>query len=342
MELICVVLAALCQCDFVHPCLSPMPEVHRARYASLVQCRTFYLIHKPLSDSIRSQSQLNLMINSCIHRRCFVDRALKLTRNVIRRNQSMTSDSQGVKYLTQEEAINLDGELFTEYAFSVDQLMELAGLGVATVIHKVYPPTNHAKPIICCGPGNNGGDGLVCARHLKLFGYSPTVIVPKPGQNKLYQSLLVQCTKFNIPVLDRVPTEPLENLGNLLVDSVFGFSFKPPNRNADLAKLLNMMHEFSDQVPLISVDIPSGWHVENGNKNIDEEQINVEPEMKLPNLSPDCLISLTAPKLCAKSFKGRYHYLAGRFCPQTIQAKYNLNLPQYCGSAGIVSLEQNH
>jgi NAD(P)H-hydrate epimerase len=32
-----------------------------------------------------------------------------------------------MKYLTQEEAINVDLELFNEYQFSVDQLMELAG-----------------------------------------------------------------------------------------------------------------------------------------------------------------------------------------------------------------------
>lgn len=66
----------------------------------------------------------------------------------------------------------MDQELFNEYGFSVDQLMELAGLSVASSIAKTYPITGTTHPtaiLVCCGPGNNGGDGLVAARHLKLF-----------------------------------------------------------------------------------------------------------------------------------------------------------------------------
>lgn len=37
----------------------------------------------------------------------------------------------------QEEAQHIDEELFTEYGFSVDQLMELAGLSCATAITRV-------------------------------------------------------------------------------------------------------------------------------------------------------------------------------------------------------------
>ena len=58
--------------------------------------------------------------------------------------------------------------------------MELAGLSVATSIAKTYALQEMTKKgtlLVCCGPGNNGGDGLVCARHLKLFVSCVTLVL---------------------------------------------------------------------------------------------------------------------------------------------------------------------
>lgn len=135
-----------------------------------------------------------------------------------------------VKYLSQQEAINVDLELFNEYKYSVDQLMELAGLSCATAIAKTYTKEQLTdKPIlVCCGPGNNGGDGLVCARHLKLFGYNPQVLYPKKTDRELYKNLLHQCVEMKVTIFEETPKNA-EQIG-LFVDAVFGFSFKPPVR----------------------------------------------------------------------------------------------------------------
>lgn len=42
-------------------------------------------------------------------------------------------------------------------------------------------------------------------------------------------------------------------------------------------------------------------------------------------------VSLTAPKLCAKKFKGAHHFLGGRFVPPAIVDKFFLRLPPYPG-----------
>ena len=82
-----------------------------------------------------------------------------------------------VRYLGQEEAVNLDLELFNDFRFSVVQLMELAGLACAHALASEYPAASLSlqRPVlVLAGPGNNGGDGLVMARHLHLLGkYKP-------------------------------------------------------------------------------------------------------------------------------------------------------------------------
>jgi hydroxyethylthiazole kinase-like uncharacterized protein yjeF len=81
----------------------------------------------------------------------------------------------------QDEAAAVDEELMGPLGFSVDQLMELAGLSVASAVLAEYPPGAHRAPLVLAGPGNNGGDGLVAARHLHHFGYTGVTVRPKSG-----------------------------------------------------------------------------------------------------------------------------------------------------------------
>nr|CAD7459142.1 unnamed protein product [Timema tahoe] len=155
-----------------------------------------------------------------------------------------------------------EGEM--EEIVRVDQLMELAGLSCASAIYKCYPLKELTvnSVLICCGPGNNGGDGLVCARHLKLFGYNPIIYYPKRTDSSLYSNLTTQCVGMDIPFISKLPD--MENLNkeySLIVDALFGFSFKPPVR-PEFADVIGALLE--TKVPIASVDIPSGWDVEKG------------------------------------------------------------------------------
>ena len=86
---------------------------------------------------------------------------------------------------------------------------------------------------------------------------------------------------------------------DVILDAIFGFSFQPPLRSP-FDQVLQLLS--GSRLPIVSVDIPSGWDVEKGNA------VGI-------GLNPDVLLSLTAPKLGVKDFTGR-HFLGGRFVPE--------------------------
>lgn len=56
-------------------------------------------------------------------------------------------------------------------------------------------------------------------------------------------------------------------------------------------------------------------------------------------IKPYALISLTAPKMCAKHFDGT-HFLGGRFVPNSLIDRYSLNLPEYPDFESIMVLSK--
>lgn len=227
-----------------------------------------------------------------------------------------TSALSKVTLLGQTQAQNIDIELFNDYKFSIDQLMELAGLAVATAVSKSYPELGPV--LIVCGPGNNGGDGLVAARHLAMFGYTTSVVYPKAPSRHPFPPMLHQVREMGISVSETLPSD-LSHY-TCIVDAVFGFSFSGEIR-APFGVVIDALKE--TQTPIASIDVPSGWDVE-----------KETPE----GLKPDVLISLTAPKLCARYFTGRHHWLGGRFVPPAMMVKYNFSLPKYEGTEQVVLL----
>ncbi|RYP02025.1 hypothetical protein DL764_005993 [Monosporascus ibericus] len=217
--------------------------------------------------------------------------------------------------LSAAAATALDKELMSTGAFSIDQLMELAGLSVSQVVYKVHPPNKGNRILVACGPGNNGGDGLVAARHLRHYGYQPTIFYPKRSKHDLYQRLSKQLEDLDVPFVEDF-SKAVKSTDHI-IDAIFGFSFSGEVREPFPAVIEALQDA---KVPVTSVDAPSSWNIETG-----------PPESGVGSkFNPDFLVSLTAPKPLVKYFKGR-HFIGGRFVSTAIAKKYDFEVPEYQG-----------
>ncbi|XP_075046996.1 yjeF N-terminal domain-containing protein 3 isoform X2 [Mixophyes fleayi] len=232
-----------------------------------------------------------------------------------------------LRYISKQEAEALEAELLEDYRFGKQQLIEILGHSCAIAVTKVYPlkglPKKQPTVLIICGSEQNGAIGLVCARNLRTFDYEPTIFYPKRSLDSLYKDFTIQCEKMDIPFLSYLPTEVqlINDAYNLVVDAVLGVEEENEEMKEPWVNILGILKQI--KIPIISLDIPSGWDVEAGNTE---------------GINPEVLISLSAPKRCAVQFSGKHHFIAGRFLPYDVQKKFDLNLPKYPGTECVVEL----
>jgi len=165
-------------------------------------------------------------------------------------------------------------EAFAMDSFAMDagipalSLMELAGAGAAAEIRARWP-VDGRQVLIACGPGNNGGDGFVVARHLANAGAFVQVLRIDPKRKLSPEAALNLKILHNlaVPVFDVPDFEVLGHLvpwfdeADLLVDALFGIGLDraPAGLFAEVIRLLNESPGLR-----VALDVPSGLDADRG------------------------------------------------------------------------------
>jgi len=164
-------------------------------------------------------------------------------------------------YLTAEEMAEADRVAIEDYGIDVIALMENAGVATAQLAKKMLGGDVRGKKVCCLvGRGNNGGDGLVAARHLNNWGAGVRVILAgeKSDLRDVPAKQIAIVDKMGIPIVD-----PAEGVGDahLVVDALLGYGSRGSPREP-VAGLIRRGN--ASKAPILAVDIPSGIDATSG------------------------------------------------------------------------------
>jgi ADP-dependent NAD(P)H-hydrate dehydratase / NAD(P)H-hydrate epimerase len=150
------------------------------------------------------------------------------------------------------EAMRVAEQLAIDRGATVEQLMERAGEALGEAVYRF---AGAVPALVLCGPGNNGGDGYVAARHLAARGVEIRVAAmsqPKSEAAKWARSLWLG----EVEELDgETQTAPL------VVDALFGTGLKRGLEKAVSEQLLRLCNK---AVVTVACDLPSGVESEAG------------------------------------------------------------------------------
>ena len=160
--------------------------------------------------------------------------------------------------------------LEAECGVPVPQLMDNAGLAVAQEAWLALGEIAERRILVLCGPGNNGGDGLVAARHLKDWAADVIVFLlnPRPADDANFAALTERDVATITAGEDAWEKRLADALGGaeLVIDALLGTGSARPI-DGDLAIVLEALTEArARRLPprLLAVDLPTGLDADTG------------------------------------------------------------------------------
>lgn len=206
------------------------------------------------------------------------------------------------------------------YFIGSDVLMESAGRGLADAVIATEP--DDAPILVLAGPGHNGGDALVAARHLAEAGYDVhVVLVPKApgaplGDGAERQAKILRAIGHTLTVYKQGALRPYYEREPLIIDGVLGLGFKGPlAEDSLLYRALLEASSIPDRT-VFAVDVPSGLDADRG----DVQQVP---------LTADVTVTFGGLKPCHALAPARDH------CGEVLTL--SIGLPQAAQDAALVA-----
>ena len=174
--------------------------------------------------------------------------------------QSLSPESKGCpmshELLSNAEMAKADAAAVAAGVASL-HLMEVAGGAVAQAARRMLASAQRPQPLVAilCGPGNNGGDGFVAARHLREAGLAVRVAL-LGAEAALKGDAAAMRHRYPDAV---TPVSPDVVAGaDLVIDALFGAGLSRPLEGEAAAAVAIIEAAASNGTPVLAVDVPSG------------------------------------------------------------------------------------
>ena len=205
-----------------------------------------------------------------------------------------------MKIVTAAQMVSLE-QASARRGVSTDTLMENAGLAVALAARERLATVAGARVVVLVGPGNNGADGLVAARHLQRWGAEVTAYVvgrrpdPDPKMDRALEYRLRVCrAPSEDPHLDQL--DRLLERCRLVIDAMLGTGSARPLEGLprEVIQRVNATRARERRPLLLALDLPTGVNGDTG---------AVDPA----GLVADVTVALGFPKGGLLTFPGAGH-----------------------------------
>jgi len=244
--------------------------------------------------------------------------------------------ASGVPAVDAATMSEVDRLAIEDYGITLLQMMEQAGSHLAEVVRfEVGGDVRDRSIVVAVGPGNNGGGGLVAARHLMNRGASVRVVLARPalrmteaGRHQL-ATLISMGTSCCVATYDLTDEELEQALAraDLVVDAILGYNIHGAPRG-EVERLVGFI--VRSHRPVVSLDVPTGIDPDTGEASAMAITARATLTLALPK------VGLLTPASAGRA--GRL-YLADIGLPAALYAQLGMDVGPLFAAGRIITLD---